>query len=258
MGRGKIEIKKIENVNSRQVTFSKRRGGLLKKANELAVLCDAQVAVIIFSGTGKLYEFASSCMDQILVRYNQNRGSPSLQLAPIDAYVDDEPDEPDNQPEEATVDTDSLKHEIEKLHLMHRRMMGKELDELTYNELHNLEQQLTEGILSVKERKEKLLLEQMEISKQQEKKIVQQNEVLLEKIEELRQHARLNSKENHVIVSKESCLSSSSMHECRSAKEGTSDTSLRLGISPAAIVSEARKMPKLEKSNGSKGAMHVD
>ncbi|KAL8489515.1 hypothetical protein ACS0TY_024948 [Phlomoides rotata] len=60
MGRGKIEIKKIENLNSRQVTFSKRRGGLLKKARELAVLCDAQVAVIIFSGTGKLYEFASS------------------------------------------------------------------------------------------------------------------------------------------------------------------------------------------------------
>lgn len=60
MGRGKIEIKKIENVNSRQVTFSKRRGGLLKKAKELAVLCDAQVGVIIFSGTGKLYEFASS------------------------------------------------------------------------------------------------------------------------------------------------------------------------------------------------------
>ncbi|KAI3472208.1 hypothetical protein Pfo_029696 [Paulownia fortunei] len=59
MGRGKIEIKKIENVNSRQVTFSKRRGGLMKKAKELAVLCDAQVAVIIFSGTGKLYEFAN-------------------------------------------------------------------------------------------------------------------------------------------------------------------------------------------------------
>lgn len=60
MGRGKIEIKKIENLNSRQVTFSKRRGGLIKKANELSVLCDAEVAVIIFSSTGKLYEFAST------------------------------------------------------------------------------------------------------------------------------------------------------------------------------------------------------
>ncbi|PNX77329.1 agamous-like mads-box protein agl15-like [Trifolium pratense] len=59
MGRGKIEIKKIENLNSRQVTFSKRRNGLLKKAKELSVLCDAEVAVIIYSGTGKLYEFSS-------------------------------------------------------------------------------------------------------------------------------------------------------------------------------------------------------
>ncbi len=59
MGRGKIEIKKIENPTSRQVTFSKRRGGLLKKAHELAVLCDAEVALIVFSSTGKLFEFSS-------------------------------------------------------------------------------------------------------------------------------------------------------------------------------------------------------
>ncbi|PWA45476.1 Transcription factor, K-box [Artemisia annua] len=60
MGRGRIEIKKIENVSSRQVTFSKRGTGLMKKAKELAILCDAEVGVIIFSSTGKLYEFASS------------------------------------------------------------------------------------------------------------------------------------------------------------------------------------------------------
>lgn len=60
MGRGKIEIKRIDNLNSRQVTFSKRRTGLLKKAKELSVLCDAEVAVVIFSSTGKLYEFSSS------------------------------------------------------------------------------------------------------------------------------------------------------------------------------------------------------
>lgn len=60
MGRGKVEIKKIENASSRQVTFSKRRGGLLKKAHELAVLCDAEVGLILFSSTGKLFEYASS------------------------------------------------------------------------------------------------------------------------------------------------------------------------------------------------------
>ncbi|GKV12666.1 hypothetical protein SLEP1_g23788 [Rubroshorea leprosula] len=60
MGRGKIEIKRIENANSRQVTFSKRRSGLLKKANELSILCDAELALVIFSNAGKLIEFSSS------------------------------------------------------------------------------------------------------------------------------------------------------------------------------------------------------
>lgn len=53
-------MKRIENATSRQVTFSKRRNGLLKKAFELSVLCDAEVALIIFSPRGKLYEFAST------------------------------------------------------------------------------------------------------------------------------------------------------------------------------------------------------
>jgi len=60
MGRGKIVIQKIDDSTSRQVTFSKRRKGLIKKAKELAILCDAEVCLIIFSNTDKLYDFASS------------------------------------------------------------------------------------------------------------------------------------------------------------------------------------------------------
>ena len=60
MGRGKIVIRRIDNSTSRQVTFSKRRKGLIKKAKELAILCDAEVGVVIFSSTGKLYEFANT------------------------------------------------------------------------------------------------------------------------------------------------------------------------------------------------------
>lgn len=60
MGRGKVELKRIENKINQQVTFAKRRTGLLKKAYELSVLCDAEVALIIFSNRGKLYEFCSS------------------------------------------------------------------------------------------------------------------------------------------------------------------------------------------------------
>ena len=57
MARGKIQIKKIENQTNRQVTYSKRRNGLFKKANELTVLCEATVSIIMISGAGKLHEF---------------------------------------------------------------------------------------------------------------------------------------------------------------------------------------------------------
>ncbi|PWA94436.1 MADS-box transcription factor 27 [Artemisia annua] len=67
MGRGKIVIRRIDNSTSRQVTFSKRRSGLLKKAKELAILCDAEVGVMIFSSTGKLHEFSNTRSCNIIV-----------------------------------------------------------------------------------------------------------------------------------------------------------------------------------------------
>ena len=60
MARERREIRRIENAAARQVTYSKRRRGLFKKAEELAVLCDADVALVVFSATGKLSQFASS------------------------------------------------------------------------------------------------------------------------------------------------------------------------------------------------------
>ena len=68
MGRGKIEIKRIDNATNRQVTFSKRRSGLFKKAKELAIiLCDAEVGLVVFSSTGRLYDFASTRFDYLLL-----------------------------------------------------------------------------------------------------------------------------------------------------------------------------------------------
>ncbi|KAG0495876.1 hypothetical protein HPP92_000567 [Vanilla planifolia] len=61
---GKKEIKRIENTTNRQVTFCKRRNGLLKKAYELSVLCDAEVALIIFSSRGRLYEYANNSFSE--------------------------------------------------------------------------------------------------------------------------------------------------------------------------------------------------
>ncbi|KAJ6734388.1 SERUM RESPONSE FACTOR-like protein [Salix purpurea] len=60
MTRRKIQIKKIDNTTARQVTFSKRRRGLFKKACELSILCDAEIALMVFSATGKFFEFSNS------------------------------------------------------------------------------------------------------------------------------------------------------------------------------------------------------
>ncbi|KAJ4817357.1 MADS-box transcription factor 39 [Rhynchospora pubera] len=58
--RGRVLLRRIEDKTSRQVRFSKRRSGLFKKAFELATLCDAEVALLVFSPAGKLYEYSSS------------------------------------------------------------------------------------------------------------------------------------------------------------------------------------------------------
>ncbi|CAN4098010.1 unnamed protein product [Withania somnifera] len=74
MGRGKIEIKRIENNTNRQVTFCKRRNGLLKKAYELSVLCEAEIALIVFSTRGRFYQQESKKLrQQIQVMQNSNR-----------------------------------------------------------------------------------------------------------------------------------------------------------------------------------------
>ena len=60
MTRRRIQIKKVDNTTARQVTFSKRRRGLFKKAFELSTLCDAEIGLMVFSAAGKLFEYASS------------------------------------------------------------------------------------------------------------------------------------------------------------------------------------------------------
>ncbi|KAK3017293.1 hypothetical protein RJ639_006397 [Escallonia herrerae] len=147
MGRGKIEIKKIENVNSRQVTFSKRRAGLLKKAHELSVLCDSEVAVIIFSNTGKLFEFSSTCMKQILSRYSRCLTSKETSLAERKMRMFSFHSSLFKLPER-----DSKAQNIDE-EFRAMRLLGKDLSGLGYEELQQLEQQLNEGLLCVKERK---------------------------------------------------------------------------------------------------------
>ncbi|XP_068657065.1 MADS-box transcription factor 3-like [Aristolochia californica] len=70
MGRVKLQIKKIENTTNRQVTYSKRRNGLIKKAYELSILCDIDIALIMFSPSGRLSLFSGSKrIEDVLERF---------------------------------------------------------------------------------------------------------------------------------------------------------------------------------------------
>ncbi|GJR21533.1 K-box region and MADS-box transcription factor family protein [Tanacetum coccineum] len=76
MGRRKLELKRIEDKSSRQVTFSKRRTGLIKKTRHLSVLCDVDIVVLVFSARDKLYEACfgtrSNSVEHILSRYQKS------------------------------------------------------------------------------------------------------------------------------------------------------------------------------------------
>ncbi|WVZ79045.1 hypothetical protein U9M48_026673 [Paspalum notatum var. saurae] len=80
MGRGKVEMKRIENRVSRQVTFSKRRKGLLKKAHELAVLCDADVGVIVFSERGKLFNYHNPPGRSVIDQQQQQMAAEEMEM----------------------------------------------------------------------------------------------------------------------------------------------------------------------------------
>ncbi|XP_038875004.1 agamous-like MADS-box protein AGL62 [Benincasa hispida] len=84
LGRQKIEIKKLEKKSTKQVTFSKRRAGLFKKAGELSILCGVEVAIIVFSPNDKVFCFGHPDVEGLLDRYlNKNLSPPK----PAESYI---------------------------------------------------------------------------------------------------------------------------------------------------------------------------
>ena len=78
MGRRKIDIVRIENERHRLVTYSKRKAGLIKKATELAILCDAQVGVIIFGSNQKMSVYSSMPIEELVDRYRDYGETPEV------------------------------------------------------------------------------------------------------------------------------------------------------------------------------------
>nr|AEK33828.1 apetala 3 [Paeonia suffruticosa]AEK33830.1 MADS box transcription factor TM6 [Paeonia suffruticosa]UDM54769.1 APETALA3 protein [Paeonia ostii] len=139
MGRGKIEIKKIENPTNRQVTYSKRRNGIFKKAQELTVLCDAKVSLIMISNTGKIHEYISPTTTTKKI-YDQYQ-----KVMKTDLW---------KSHYEKMLDTLKRHKEVNnKLRREIKQRMGEDLNHLSYQELRSLEQNMEASVAIIRERK---------------------------------------------------------------------------------------------------------
>ncbi|KAM0900363.1 hypothetical protein ACQ4PT_020722 [Festuca glaucescens] len=130
MVRGKVRMRRIEDLAHRRVTFCKRREGLLKKARELSVLCDAEVGVIIFSSQGKLHELATNGNMQSLVkRYQGDVVESQMQNRALQSQV-------------AEPGIFLVREEMDQLQQGLRSMYGGGAGDMTLDKLHTLEKSL--------------------------------------------------------------------------------------------------------------------
>ncbi|GMI83223.1 AGAMOUS-like 11, SEEDSTICK [Hibiscus trionum] len=174
MGRGKIEIKRIENTTNRQVTFCKRRNGLLKKAYELSVLCDAEVALIVFSTRGRLYEYSNNNIRSTIDKYKKacSDSSNTTTVTEINAQY--------YQQESA-----KLKQQIQMLQNSSRHLMGDSLSSLTVKELKQLENRIERGMARIRSKKYEMLLAEIEYFQKREVELENESVYLRAKIAEI-------------------------------------------------------------------------
>ncbi|RLN29105.1 MADS-box transcription factor 58 [Panicum miliaceum] len=142
-GRGKIEIKRIENTTNRQVTFCKRRNGLLKKAYELSVLCDAEVALIVFSSRGRLYEYSNNSVKATIERYKKATSDNSSAAGTV-AEVTIQ-----NYKQESA----RLRQQITNLQNSNRTLVGDSIATMSHKDLKQLEARLDKGLVKIRARK---------------------------------------------------------------------------------------------------------
>ncbi|KAH8492484.1 hypothetical protein H0E87_021879 [Populus deltoides] len=172
MARGKVQLKRIENATSRQVTFSKRKNGLLKKAYELSILCDAEVAVIVFSQKGTLFKFAST--DQIqktIDRYRKN--AKQLHTDRIDV---------EQSKEQLRQESANMAKKIEIIKILQRKLLGQDLDSCSPEELHDIGNQLEISLSNIRARKTQLFKEQIEQLQAKERLLLMENARLTKQV----------------------------------------------------------------------------
>ncbi|GLT92046.1 hypothetical protein SLE2022_099050 [Rubroshorea leprosula] len=169
MARGKIQIKLIENSTNRQVTYSKRRNGLFKKASELTVLCDAKVSILMISSTGKLHEYISPAITtkDFFDQYRRTTG--------IDLW---------------NTHYKAMQEQLKKVKEVNRKLqreigqrMGESLNDLSLEDLHSLMQDMEDSLKLIHDRKIKVISNQTETLKKKVRNLEDIQKKLLHEIE---------------------------------------------------------------------------
>ncbi|XVF01506.1 hypothetical protein REPUB_Repub04eG0094600 [Reevesia pubescens] len=217
MTRQKIQIKKIDNKAARQVTFSKRRNGLFKKARELSTLCDAEIALLVFSATGKLFEYSSTSTGQVIERRNQSERIDRLEPIPsLELQL------------EGSTYAMLSKEMAEKTREL-RQLRGEELQGLNLEELKNLEKLLEGGLSQVIETKDERFLKEISSLKRKGSELMEENKQLKQQMENL---AMVQEVETHKGQPAESIVHvRGSANPSQLQGYNSSDISLRLGLS---------------------------
>nr|QLI63239.1 MADS-box protein SHORT VEGETATIVE PHASE-like protein 1 [Ipomoea batatas] len=211
MVRTKIEIKKIDNLTARQVTFSKRRRGLFKKAQELSTLCDVDIGLIVFSATGKLFHYSNSSMEEVITRH-------SMHMEKGDECVEHQPS-PSLQRESITYA--GLAKEFTEKSRELRQLNGEDLQELGMADLVKLEKMVEGGLSRIMRKKGDILLSEISALKKKEAKLMEENAQLKQRSEIAVQGGPHSSES----VTNGCCFPDKLQDHYKS-----SDTSLKLGL----------------------------
>ncbi|KAL0823260.1 hypothetical protein Bca101_046937 [Brassica carinata] len=175
MGRKKLEIKRIENKSSRQVTFSKRRNGLIEKARQLSVLCDASVALLVVSASGKLYNFSAGDEYDF-----SSTGYMSL-VKVIDRYGEQHADD-DRKALDLQSEAPKYGSHHELLELVESKLVESNSD-VSVDSLVQLENHLETALSVTRARKTELLLKLVDSLKEKEKLLKEENQGLASQME---------------------------------------------------------------------------
>ncbi|CAN1235666.1 Agamous-like MADS-box protein AGL12 [Linum perenne] len=177
MARGKVQMKRIENPVHRQVTFCKRRAGLLKKAKELSVLCDAEIGVLVFSSHGKHYELATKgTMQGLIDKY--------MKCSPGSGSGSASGSERCDSQQNAKDEINLLKQEIHTLQKGLRYMFGGGDSEMNLEELLVLEKHLEIWICQIRSTKMDIMFKEIQQLRNKEGILKAANQYLLDKVEE--------------------------------------------------------------------------